>query len=759
MSLFEAIFKHPYATYSRGSLVFLSRWPAEVRLLFTVVLIVLAWRLYRATSSKASARSRRRLLGLRIAQIVLLAFILGAPALRSVNPRRTNVFTAVMVDASRSMAIEDAGREGSELSRLAAALRALSPGDDSGLLSELGGLANVITYRFDSRAGRVGDLAELEPKGGRTNLFRAMRDVDSDLRALPLASVVLLTDGCRNAGGPIEDAAGLFQARGVPVHVVGLGNANPSADYEIVRALAPRRVRRHTEAEVYATIRHTGFAKPFEVTISRAGSPLVTRRVEPTADTDVTSLRLTFTPDHEGAATYEIAVPAAPNEPLTANNSRELVIHVRDDRLPVLYIEGSPRQEYRFLRRALFRDSDFRLVGLLRLAADRFYVQGASDAEQYLSKGFPATPERLFAFQAIILGDIEARHFTRRQLDLMEQFVRERGGGLLMLGGVNSFGLGKYAHTPVGKMLPLAVSEADRGYSDETFTARATPAGLAHPLLRLAPDPDQNRRLWEKAPPLSGITPVSGVKAGASVLLEHSQDRRPVLAAHSYGEGRVAAFTSGGSWYWQVSAPASDQLHEKLWKQLVRWLAAGAKEHLAAEAASSVYSRREAVFVRATALGPDLRPVNDARVVAAVTDPFGNTEEIPMDWVLEQEGVYQCRYVPAEEGDYRVSVRVEGWSVEPAETGFQVSDPLIEFSNASLKETTLREMAEIAAGRYFGLQDAAEVAEEVRRAVKAARFAGIRPADHEIWDTPLLLVLLVALMAAEWFIRRKSGLA
>ena len=130
-----------------------------------------------------------------------------------------------------------------------------------------------------------------------------------------------------------------------------------------------------------------------------------------------------------------------------------------------------------------------------------------------------------------------------------------------------------------------------------------------------------------------------------------------------------------------------------------------------------------------------------------------------MDWVLEQEGVYQCRCVPAEEGDYRVSVSVEGWSVKPAETGFQVSDPLVELTNASLKEATLREMAAITGGRYFGLEDAQEIAAEARQAVEAARYVGIRPQDHEVWDTPFLFAVLLAIMSVEWFVRRRAGLA
>jgi uncharacterized membrane protein len=411
------------------------------------------------------------------------------------------------------------------------------------------------------------------------------------------------------------------------------------------------------------------------------------------------------------------------------------------------------------LRRALFRDRDFRLVGLLRLASDRFYVQGANASEAYLSSGFPDTAERLFAFQAVILGDIEATHFTAKQLDLLERFVKERGGGLLMLGGVNSFGPGKYAGTPVGRMLPLVVSPADPDYSDERYHGRVVAENLTHPVMRLSPDPDANRRLWEKAPPLIGITPVRGVKPGATLLISHETKPLPVFAVQNYGQGRVAAFTSGGSWYWQVSMPASNEFHERFWKQLIRWLVVGAREQLTAEVDADVVARREAVQVRSTALGPDLRPVNDAVVIARITDPLGNSEEIPMDWVLSQEGVYQCRVVPEQKGDYRVSVRVEGWSVEPADTGFLVGEPLIEFANAGLKAEMLEEMARTTGGYYFRPQDAESIVDAVAQSVESARVAGIEPQDREIWDSPFVFGLILGIMGVEWFVRRRSGLA
>lgn len=758
MHWFESIFKLPAAAFREDQLTFLGRVPPQVLVLVLVALGVAAWWAYRRVASRVTRPARRGLLAVRLATVAVLLFLLAAPAMRSLRSRH-EVFTVVLVDTSRSMGIADVGDE--PLTRLAAA-RQLLLGEgvhDEGLLQALSRSAKVLVYGFDQDARRITAVAQLRPDGRFTNIFRGVRDVEAELRGLPLAAVVLLTDGSRNTGGSLADAAGLLKSRGVPLFVIGLGSPNPPRDYEVVQVVAPRRVRRDSEVEVQVTVRHTGYTEPFDLTVSRDKDIIVTRRITPAANSDLEQVKLTFTPDHEGAATYRVAIPPAKDEKNTDNNAREFVLEIQDDRLPVLYVEGGPRIEYRFLRRALFRDSDFRIVGLLRLGESRYYVQGASASESFLQKGFPTTVEQLYAFQAIILGDIEASYFTPQQLAMLEEFVRTRGGGLLMLGGVHSFGLGQYAGTPVAKLLPVQITGADGPYTDDQYKARVMQGIAAHPVMRLALDPEANRALWQEAPPLIGLTPVAGVKAGALTLLTRETDHRPVLAVQNYGAGRVAAFTSGGSWYWRVSVPSSVEFHEKFWKQLVRWLAVGAKERFTAETDADVYAPGQPVNIRATVLAKDLQPVNDATIVATVTDPLGNHEDVPMDWILSEEGVYQARYVAHEEGNYRVAVRVEGWDLKPVETDFRVAEPTVEAADAGLKENQLREMAKIAQGRYLSFSEARELPAAVAATVKTARVSGMKPEDKDIWDMPALFALAFGLLAAEWIARRRAGLA
>jgi uncharacterized membrane protein len=763
MHWLEALFHLSPEMLDGGRLVFTGRIPPGVLILVLPALAGCAWMAYRRVSQRAeSMRAWRVVLALRIALIAVLLFLLAGPAIRVMRGRQ-EVFTAVLVDTSRSMAIADTmvPGEAAPLSRMDAARKLLLGGGagGEGLLKALDRSSRVLIYGFDEDARRITSAEQLKAEGQATDIFRGVHDMEAELRGMPLAAVVLISDGGRNTGGATQDAAALLEARGVPLYTVGVGDPNPPNDYEVVSVAAPGSVRRNTEVEVQVTVRHTGYKDPFDLTVSRGQTVLATRKVVPSPDSDLDQVKMVFTPDQEGSATYTVSIPPGRDEKNTDNNKKDFVVDIQDDRLPVLYVEGSPRMEYRFLRRALYGDSDFRLVGLLRLGDNRFYVQGANPEEAFLEKGFPTTVEQLYRFQAIILGDIEASYFTPAQLAMLQEFVRTRGGGLLMLGGVNSFGLGKYAGTPVAEMLPVQITGNDGPYSDVEYKARVTQSLGVHPVMRLSLDPEENRTLWNQAPSLIGITPVAGVKTGALTLLTNDTGDKPVFAVQNYGAGRVAAFTSGGSWYWRVSVPSTVEFHEKFWKQLVRWLAVGAKERLTAGADADVYAPGKPAIIRATALAKDLQPVDDATVTATITDPLGNHEDVPMDWILSEEGVYQAQYVPREEGDYRVAVHADGWDMKPVETDFRVSESTLEAADADLKEGVLKEMAKIANGRYFSIADARELPAELDKAVHEARFTGMTPEDREIWDMPFLYALVFALMIAEWAIRRRSGLA
>jgi uncharacterized membrane protein len=683
------------------------------------------------------------------------------------------------------MRIEDAGPEGARTEKARRKTRLDSvkevlgplgkadPAAKPGLLEELSDACPVRLFRFSDRAEWVDTVQEITGTGERTNLWAALKVPSEELRGRPVVAVVLLTDGADNVGGSATELAAELGARSIPVFCVGFGDPNPPRDYEVLRVLAPLEVHTNTSAQVHATVRATGYDKPFEVILRRDKQVLESVQVTPQAGTEVQPVTFSLRPEEKGTFRYTVEIPAAEDEVIVDNNRHEFLVTVTDRRLPVLYLEGSPREEYRFLRRALFRDKDFRIASILRIEGPRKYLLQGAEPEDGLEKapesgsaaakgvnGFPKSREHLYRFEAVILGDIEAKYLTPEQLAMIEEFVREGGGGLLMLGGVNSFNLGNYQGTVIEKMLPVVLPKPDVEYQHREFTIVLSKVGEKHPIMQQTDNVLVNRNIWSKAATLIGFNPMDEVKPGAEVLATEARSGNPVLVVQNYGRGRVAAFMTGGSWHWQMARPVEDELHEKFWKQLVRWIAARSRGKITVELNKDLFAAKEPVVVRTTVLDKVHKPVNNAKVVATIKDPFAHTRDVPQDWILSEEGVYEARYEPIDVGDYQVDVSAtlpDGEKLTAA-ANFSVGETLTEFNDAGQKVALLQEIARQSGGKYVTGGQVKDVVEDVRDLVRKMKRQETVYVTRDIWDTPLLFALLALALSAEWLIRRRSGL-
>src|SRR5690606_28308542 len=167
---------------------------------------------------------------------------------------------------------------------------------------------------------------------------------------------------------------------------------------------------------------------------------------------------------------------------------------------------------------------------------DTFFVQAGESRAAALSSGYPQTREALFAYDAIVFGNVEADFFSREQLDMTARFVAERGGGLLVL-GARSFERQGLTGTPLEPVLPVdltdrrpAATVLDDGEGRVLNAPSLTTDGLRHPATRLAAAAEENRRLWQSLPPLASVALVGGARPGAQVLAvtasPRSEERR-----------------------------------------------------------------------------------------------------------------------------------------------------------------------------------------------------------------------------------------
>ena len=768
--MFERFFKYPLELYRDGTLTFSGPLQLELRILGAIVLAAAVLWLYRPALREPVSRSKRRIVTtLRVVTVALLLFILFPPVLVTAQVRSRDRFVAFLVDDSRSMSIADAS--GGQ-TRLDAARHILfgrvkseeNAEAEAGMLEEVSKSCGVRVFRFSQDSERLARADELKALGPVTDLFTGLKGVDEKLRGVPLAALVVLSDGNHNTPGDPRSAARLMAAKHVPVYTVGLGSVTPPEDFEVVEVLAPRRVRRKSSAEIVAAVRSYGFTRPYVVTLRRGDDLLAQSTVTPRSTSDLQRVTFPVFLERQGSYVYRVQIEADPAEKIVRNNMRDVQIEVEESRLPVLYIEGSPRTEFRFVRGALFEDEDFRIVSILRLGEKRFLVQGSDDAS--LKNGYPTKQEDLFRYEAIIFGDIEASFFTPEQLSMTERFVSERGGGFLMLGGVNSFNRGGYRGTPIEKLLPMVLEDAEVPYDRRQFRIQATQGGVAHPIMHQVNDPVSNRNVWNTVSPLMGHNPVRGLKSGATALMESIVGHEPVLAVQDYGIGRSAAFTTGGSWFWQMDRPAGDPLHQRFWKQLVRWLAMGSRPKLSMEL-KTVYAQNEKVLLSATVLGRSLEPVNDAVVRAHVEDPFGHAQELPLEWILSEDGVYQATYVPRERGEHKVAVtahsapgpgQADATDALELATSFLVGESYVEFTPGWQNVSFLKELSGWTGGRYFDETGVPQLIAEVRGRIAESAAAKPDLTRHDLWDMPVVFLLLLGTLSAEWLIRRRSGI-
>ena len=758
----EFLLKYRPAAFANGTLAFDPVLPVWV-----VILIALAgglvalWNLTRQ-ANHISAATRTQLGVLRLVTVALLAWCLSRPVLVVAEALSQRNVVAVLVDDSRSMRIADI-----EGAPRAATIRTLAGGPDSSLLRALSARYQVRVYRT-SAAGRVPSVTALAFDGSRTRLLGAITRVEEELVGTSLSGVVVLTDGAENGTSgdgttSLADQLATLRARGVPVYTVGIGSTRFAKDIEIAEVGGPRQALRNATVLLDVVITHRGFGgESLPIVVEDSGRIVASATVRLSGDAESTPVRLRVPTPDPGARLLAVRVPVQPGELVPENNARRALLTVRDRREKVLYLEGEPRPELKFARRAVDGDRQLQLVTLLRSAKDKYLRLGVDDSLE-LVNGFPTTRAQLFAYRAIVLGSIEASFFTGDQLKMLADFVGERGGGLLLLGGREAFADGGYVGTALADLMPVDMEVSSRSEDDRlvAVTAVPTPAGLRHPALQVARTDSLVASRWRTLPPLTTVNLLARAKPGASVLLQgRSGERgltRPLLVSQRYGRGRVLALGAQDDWLWQMHADIAvdDSTHELLWRQMLRWLVNDVPDRV--EVVTDEESGPgDAVPLRAIVRDSGYLRRNGVAVTAVVAGPAGAAQDVSFDWAVDRDGEYAGSFVPVADGVQEVRVRaiVGGDTTTSPAAYVRVAEPVEEYFGAERRDVLLEQLARETGGRSYVPQRAAEIARDLTYSSSGA--TAVRRLD--LWDAPLALLLLLSLLGGEWALRRARGL-
>jgi len=793
-SLFAFFFKYRPAVFEKGDFAFGSPTSVIVLLLAGALIGVPAILTYAAVRGKSTRRDRWILGMLRAVAILLLVFCLFRPMLllSAAVPQRN--YVGVLIDDSRSMQIADVDAGDARPQTRGDVVRHLVAGPDSAIRKALSDRFLVRYFRFSSGTQRIASADDVSFAGTSTRLGDAIEHARQELEAVPLSGLVVFSDGADNARTPLGDELLSLRARSVPVFTVGVGRERFDKDIEIRRVEAARTALKGSAIVADVLVRQRGYGgQKVPLVVEDEGRVIASEEVALPGDGDLAPVRVHVALNDAGPRTLAFKIAAQPGEQVTQNNAQQALVVVRDRREKILYVEGEPRSEMAFIRRAVAADSNLQLVTLQRTAENTFQRFDVDNGEE-LAGGFPKTREELFRYRGIILGSVDASLFTRDQLQMLADFVGVRGGGLLLLGGRHAFGEGGYAGTPLAPAMPVVIG-GEAVPDSLTFLAdikpELTPAGAASAATQIAGGEQKSSERWKTLPPVTSVNFIRGIKPGAVVLVNGvvptdgrtesapiavRRYEQPVLAYQRFGKGLSIALPVQDTRLWQMdpTTPVDDQTFVTFWRQLLRWLTSDVPNRITVASASDVAGVRDPIALTAEVADSAFVMRNDARVVAHLTAPSGATRDLPMEWAVDRDGEYRATFTPEEAGNYEVVAEVDPGSTALARSGARASadttrdrrsdatyvrvnaatESSREFVDAEMRASLLQRIARETGGRFYTPANVASLPEDIALSKRGVTVVN----QMDLWDMPFIFLMLVGLVCAEWAYRKKRGL-
>ncbi len=754
-ALFTSLFKYSPYVFQQGEFRLAASSPVYAAVAVAAIAAIAAVLTYRNAPGDASLLDRAVLIALRLCLVGLVLFCLFRPVLilRAAVPQQN--FLGILLDDSRSMRVADQdGKPRGEFVNN-------SFGPDSPVMKALASRYAVRLFRFASGTDRVAGSRDLSFDGTQTKLGDALERAKDEFAGLPLAGLVMVTDGADTEESSIQESLLGLRASQIPVFTVGVGKEALGRDIQISRVSTPRRVLKGTNLSVDVIVSQTGFrGTTVPLNVEDSGRILSSQDVALTNDGEPTTVKVHFMANEPGARTIRFRIPNQEGEEIAQNNVREVLLDVQDRKEKILFFDGEPHFEVKFIRRAVADDPNLQLVLLQRTTETKFF-RVMVDSGDELAAGFPKTRDELFSYRGLILGSIEASAFTGDQLRMIADFADRRGGGLMMIGGRRAFSEGGYAGTPVAEALPVVLESKQ---PDTTMRIQVSPTrtGQSHAVTQIEKTEQESVKRWSQLPSVISVNPIRQIKPGATALLrgvDENGREAIALAYQRYGRGKTLAFPVYDSWNWQMDAKIAveDMTHETYWRQLMRWLVDGVPDPVELTSSPDLVEPGEEVTLIAEVSDSSFLEVNDAGVSAHVTGPNGAVFDVPLQWTGERNGEYRGTFTPAENGMYqaRVDASRAGASLGGNVGHVRVAPSDSEYFDAAMRSPLLRRIADETGGVYYTPETISTLPDDVKNTGKGVTTVE----ERDLWDMPIVLFLLLSTMLAEWSYRRVRHLA
>ena len=757
---------------------------------------------YLRMTQSIQPRYRFLLIAMRVCAASILLCCLLAPVIIEKKDITPPTHLSILVDTSKSMNLVDASTRDTSVSRLSQVNQLLFNGQKR-FLQDLRDRFEVHLYPFDTGLHQnvllpkdldAEALPAFEPNGALTDIAAAIGEAAAAWKGQNTAGILLITDGGHNSGQfPVEDVTAL----NVPVYAIGVGSVEPPKDIQI----------QHID---YTPIAYTNHESIIRVTVVQTGYTGKTTRLSlremtrktlvdtatltfnqssnatPTSATTKQVVELKLTPQLEGNFQYTVELPVLDGELTEANNQKTFAVKVVKAKLNVFYLEGRPRWEYTYLKRALQRDPDIEATCAILLKnkskrfpptnsvlsrLDGYYPQTTPTSETPI---FPETQTQLSKYDVLILGDLGEEHLTTTQQRAIVDFVEVQGKPVIFLPSRRMLGMNGLRNTELAQLLPIEIPRNGCRRHDTEFIVQPTPSGMFHPMLQLM-DAQQtqtstlasnNAAAWRNMPALSRSFSGFRLRGGATPLMETGRGA-PILILQRTGLGKSLLIAAEGLWNWDFGVntfkdTTYQDRYSRFWAQVLRWMATNTddeKLHLTTDADS--YAIGDTATVTAYLYSEAYRATQtDATVQFEVVPPEGATFQLQIRGITETAtdtgNLYSAQFSLLQNGTYRIraTARTANQTLGEDRIDIHVHPQLAELEAPQLNEDLLKKLTSETNGTYFAMADAEALPQNVAK-IQNSVFVD---AERELWSHPLILIAVVGLLGTEWFLRKRIGL-
>lgn len=737
---------------------------AVLVLLGLAVLGVAVWT-WRSLDPAISLRRRIASVTLRVVGLLICFSILLQPTLHRRELKSERARLAILIDSSLSMA------QGNRDNRLARVKKMISEAQ-----AELARLAEryvVDWYEFSDTLvpiERPELVGQTKPGHLKTDIRGALKTLMGNPEKPPVDGVLLISDGADTEIVP--NGEGVWTLRwatslGVPINTIAVGDAPSRVELAITHVEAAPFAFTRSVTPITVNLRSVGLTdRQISAFLKQDGAVVQRREVQMVGGRG----QLTFTPlpTTLGQQVMEVSVPVPEGDAVPENNRQHVTFEVIRDKFRVLHLAGRPSWDQRFLRDTL---KAWPKVDLVSFYVLRTAYQSASEGSSGMALiPFPTDDlfkDHLGEFDVLIFHEFApAEVGVARYADKIASFVQE-GGALILIGGDKGLKGGAFGSSALEALFPVVLlppgTPASRMTDDSQFRAKLTEVGAHHPLTRLYPTAEQNRQVWRGLSRLDGQGRVAQLSEGAHMLLENpflmaDDGPTPVIAIKEAGKGRTLAITTDSLWRWRFSGPLNGgaaDLYTSFWRKAIAWLThAPDLKRLRAKVSPSPVVIGNGAEINIELLDESYRPIPGMPIEGRISwigkDGRGASESF--DAKVDSDGKYRKEWTPRCEGAHTIEVTSEEGLSNTQRFLVVTNDQ--ERNHLDVQDSLLKALAEATDGSFGRNRlDTKQINMNTAKGREVVSQLAV-----SLWDNPVFIGLLLMIIFADWFVRRRVGI-